>query len=669
MTTGDVFTIGGATVDLGAMDALPVGFSERFGTIPTLTLQRRAIALPGLPDPWVGKSVTWTHDGMLFFSGDVVGVVPSYHENVGWVLTYQCLGSRNRGDFFPHTDAGTGIDVSVYNAQPEDAINFNLARAGRTVGQILADVLTMPANAANLTAVGLGGLAYHAAMGTYTLPSSTAADLAALTVIPPRAVYVTGEKFLGALDGLLQQWAPNCRLWVAPDGTLRVLDLRTFPVHTFTMGTDPIEPTALARDAGDCFQRVVVRGQPIAIMALLKLSQGQLVEDFTWGSYTNAQAKANWTPAQFHAPGQALDSGTCACPSTTQVVVASSSGTTAWPANFWDQNTGLHGVISLSSTIVSDYTQFYTARIVSNTALTAGGTATLMLDTSLPHTDFDHYSITGLATGGSVVWTQYRIANPALWPRVTNQSTFPQPMINGGGGATLMSSPIGVIFRNDGGTFPLAFTSNPTTGNLRFIAPTYIIANNVPPNDVWVYIPINTNINISVAPPDAGTPPITPSYAGTSHTVEGLAKTLTVTIAEWRDPAQLSQMQAYASDLLESVKDTVVEGAIIHYGLFESALTFGLAAAVAGDDGVGPYPTGWDALALPIVGVEVDWVEGGGQDYITTIEVSNRRGHYSAEMFLRPGRRVGYSFGVAEGVDHPAGASPPGFGAAAPPAG
>src|SRR5512135_1385002 len=40
---------------------------------------------------------------------------------------------------------------------------------------------------------------------------------------------------------------------------------------------------------------------------VLKLSLGQITEDFAWGSYTNAQAKANWTKSQFNTPGAALD--------------------------------------------------------------------------------------------------------------------------------------------------------------------------------------------------------------------------------------------------------------------------------------------------------------------------------------------------------------------------
>lgn len=622
----DVFTIGGTAVDLEAMDAIPIRFQERFGSIPTLTLQRRGVALQATPDPWLGKAVTWSHDGTTYFSGDVVSVSPSYQDDLGWAFTYQCLGLRNRLDYFPHTDSNTGIDTSPYNLTLEDP-SYDAARAGRTVGQVLTDVLTMPANGAALVAAGVGNLTVSGSV--YTLPAVTTADLAALAVVPPRPVYVTGEKLGDALDGLLSQWAPNCVLWIDAAANLRVLDKRNFAATTLTMGTDPIEPAALSRDAGDCFQRVAVRGRPIAVMAALKLSLGQITEDFAWGTFTNAQAKANWTPAQFRQMGTSLDHGTCTCPSTTQVTITSASGAT-WAADGLDQANGIHAVINLSSSTITDVTQYWTARVVSNTA--TSGTTTLTLDNPLPHTGFDHYSLSGLAGGNAVVWTRYQLANSALWPRVTTQSTFPQPMINGAGGATLISSPIAVVFRNDGSSFPLAFTYNSGDGTLRFIYPTYIIGNNAAPQDIWVYLPINTNPNTATYPPDSGG---SPAYAGTSHSVEGLSRTLTVTIDSWRDPASLSQVQAYASDLLDSVKDTVVEGSLTYYGMFASALTCGMALQVAGSG----YSTGWESLAgLAVVEVEVEWPQREGMDYRTTLHCSSRRHHYSSEMFLRPER-------------------------------
>jgi hypothetical protein len=626
----DIFTVDGVAL-VPADDSLPVRFSERFGTIPSLVIQRRGIALGALPDVWLGKEVTWEHDGTTYFIGDVVSVAPSFTQ-IGWVLTYQCLGIRNRLDHFPHTDDATGTDTSGYNLTLEDPA-YDATRAGRTVGEILLDVLTMPANASAIDGHGLGG---YTSLSPPTLPAATLADLAALTLIPPQPIYFTGERLGGGIDGFLQRWAPNSRFWPDRDGVFRILDLRTFSPQTLTMGTDPIEPSELTRDVSDCFQRVVVRGQPIAVMAILKLSLGQLIEVFTHDGYlTNAAAKAAWTPADFRRPGTAQDSGDCTCPSTTTVTVTSDDAAVFWSSNFWDAS-NRQGAVNLSSTSVVDYTQYWSARVVSNTALTAGGTSTLTLDSPLPHTSYDRYTLSGLASGGSVVWTQYEIANTDLWPRVAKQSTYPQPFINAGGGVTMISTALGCVLWSSSGSppynsFPLAFTYN-GNGRVRFISPTYTVANNAPPSDVWVALPINTNPNEAAYPPDSGGP----VYGGTSHTVDGLDKTLTVDAPFWRDPGQLGQILAYATDLFDAVSDAVVEGSVVYYGFYEDALTFGLSLTIEGDDGDGTYDTPWDGLALPVTQIDIEWPEGEGMEAKTTCRVSNRTSALPAQAFMHP---------------------------------
>lgn len=631
----DVFTVGGVTLDPTLDDFVPLRFSERFGTNPSLTLQRRGIALPGLPDPWLGKTATWTHNSTLYFTGDVVSVVPLYTA-IGWTLTYQCLGFRNRLDWFPHTDSNSGIDTSTYNLMLEDP-NYIPARAGRTVGQVLTDVLTMADNATAIDAAGLGG---YTSLSPPTLPTATVADLAALDMIVPRPVYFTGEKLGSAIDGFLQQWAPNHRFWVQPDGKFRVMDLRAFTPQTLTMGTDPIEPTELSRDVGDCFQRVEVRGQPIAVLGVLKQSLGKITQNFGHDGLTNAAAISAWNPNQFRQMGTAQDVGTCTCPTTTTITVTSADPTATWVANFWDQ-THQQGTVNPSSSTITGVTQFWQARVVSNTALSAGGTSTLTIDNPLPSTAYDHYTITGLGTGGSVVWTQYQIADSSLWTKVVKQTTYPQPFIGPNGDAVARTSTaIGVVLWSNSGsppytTFPLQFTYNPVTGNVRFLSPTYFTANNAPPADVWVALPIQTNPNVAIEPPDlAGVP----QYAGTSHTIDGLTKTLTIDAPYWRDPGQLAQVQAYTSNVLDSVKDASIEGAVVYYGFFADALTFGLALNVAGDDGAGAYTTGWESAALPVIGVDIEWPQGEGMDYRTTAHCSNRKQALSSAMFMHPER-------------------------------
>src|SRR4029077_6655553 len=109
-------------------------------------------------------------------------------------------------------------------------------------------------------------------------------------------------------------------------------------------------------------------------------------------------------------------------------------------------------------------------------------------------------------------------------------------------------------------------------------------------------------------------------------------------LSYWRDPSLLPQVQAYASDLLDSVKDAVLEGAVVYYGLYAPALMPGLALNIVGKLGTVTYPTmGWDTASdLAIREVNVEWPQTEGMAYKTTIRVSNRRRHFQAEGFLHP---------------------------------
>jgi hypothetical protein len=629
-------TIGGSAVSIpGAI--IPgslIPFAR--GGFPTFSFLTRGGALPPLPNPYLAKEVRVTINSVLRFVGDVTAAHPSYQDGLGWVISYSCRGAAARLMRFPHTDSNTGLDSSAYNLNPDDGPSYIASRAGRTIGQILADVLTMPDNAARLTGLGVGNLTFSG--GVYTLPTSTANDLAALTLIPPGAVTFGSEKFLHALLGMIQEWCPRHMLHVEPGGDIRVLSLDSFTPTTFTMGTDPIQPSELSRDCGDNYSRVVIYGQPLAVMALLKLSDGTLSEDFAWGSYNNAQAKTNWTPDQFHQPS-VQDQGTCTCPDTLHVTVTSNNSSYSWSTDYWDQTAaGRHGVINLQYTVVADINQFWTARIVANTALAPPGTPSsiLTIDAPLPHLNFNKYTITGLnAQDASIVYRKYKLTNTALWTRITNQSTFPQPFINPGGGVTLTSTPMGAVRWPISGTgppynsFPMYFSYD-GNGRVYFTGPTYSVAGK-DPTDVWVLIPYYQGINQAAAPADVGG---VPQYEGTSYTVEGISQSLYVPMPSWRDPANRANMVAYAQEVLNSVKNTYLDGSVRYMGLYEPALAPGMKVNVAGNG----YTTQWEAVNLPVHEVELTWNIGGATSWSMTFHCSNRMAPLSAAFFLRPDR-------------------------------
>ena len=148
---------------------------------------------------------------------------------------------------------------------------------------------------------------------------------------------------------------------------------------------------------------------------------------------------------------------------------------------------------------------------------------------------------------------------------------------------------------------PIPFSYDADTGHLIFAIPTWKVAGGRAPDDVRVLLAVNVG-SLTATKPDAG-------YEGTSYTTEGLERTLVVTARDWRDPANQSNMEAYAQSILDSVKDTIIEGSATYYGLYPPSLLPGEAGlSIAGSD----YPTGYESLNLPIVETEITWNSQSG---------------------------------------------------------
>jgi hypothetical protein len=730
MSISTVVKISGTAVNMPRPVLLRSAVIFRRGGIPSATFEVRGGKLPGLPDPYTGKTfsieINTGSGAVRYFTGDVTGYDPDFVDGKGWVRRYNALGLQNRADWFPHTDSNTGLDTSVYNAsQDNQPTDFILARSGRTVGQILTAVLTMLANATNCQAYGLANLTIVGS--TVTLPTATVTDLAALTLIPQAPVYYGGETFWGAWEGFLAAWAPNHLPWIDPaTGNFRISDMRTFTAAELTLGTDPVMPTLLRRDVSNCFQRVVIRGQPIAEAIEFSTINGGLSESpFAHDGLSVAAAKAAWLPADYQNPGQAAgqatcsasitsgavtgltpddlgygypasatfavafsggggagasgtattnssgqvtsytigaagsgytsppsvivpapgntnsDTGTLVCTSTTTVTLTSSNPRAAWPSDYWDySSTGREGTLFLSWSAGTSITTYAQRATVANGALTAGGSCTANLDRALPHLLFDGYRLTGQTKGASDVWRRYAL--PAWAAAVcVQQSTYPYSLhIASNTAETLTSSAMGLVeWFNPGASLPqqaaVGITVDPSTGTILFSYPTFLTAGAAPYN-VSVFVPINTGLNLAIEPPNTGTPAVIPAYAGTSHTQEGLTKTLTITVQDWRDPANTTPMLAYASEVLDSVKDAVIEGDVEFLGLYTAGLTPGLALNIAGSG----YNLGWESgaiPALPVTECELSWGKGGIL-HITTMKCSNRRQRFGAEAFMRPDR-------------------------------
>jgi hypothetical protein len=274
----------------------------------------------------------------------------------------------------------------------------------------------------------------------------------------------------------------------------------------------------------------------------------------------------------------------------------------------------------------------------------------------LADTSYDSYWIHGNIGGSSLVYRKYKVNNAALGAAMARLFNYPVAFTSSAGNnAELVSTPTASICYSVSGSppyteEPLQFDIDPSTGHIYTYKPTSLVfgggSTTTPASDVRVLLAINQGPNHVYAPvndPTTGDP----QYEGTFFTADlasdtTRAKTGVVTCSDWRDPAGQGALQAFAQDILDSCKDATYEGTITYYGLFTSALTFGLAVTVTGAG----YTTGWETMSsfsghpgLPVVEVELDYGdEAGASIYKTTLHCSNRRAHYSASEFLHPAR-------------------------------
>lgn len=632
--------IDGIEVSLAEYDVWPSRLNLRLEGISTLTLTRKGGPTIKPEGSLVGKSVQLLNDGTPIFTGDIVDLDHQW-TNMGWQKLYQCRCLRNRADREPFTDSNTLTDVAFWNLSDGDPLYLS-SRAGKNVGEILKDALTMPQNAAALNAMGIGG---YTSMSPPTLPSQTLADLALLTTINPKPAQISGGKLFSSLQSYLGGVAPNHVIRIDASGVIRVLDMRDVTENVLTLGVDPVSPTPLKRSIADCYQRVLVRGMPIAEPQLLSLSNGMLAEDWAWGDYaTSEEATAAWTKDDFERDSVSRSTGTCTFGDTVTAVLTSEDPVQSWPVDAWDQSNRL-GSIMFSSTVVTGVTSNIFKKIVSNTALAAGGTSDVTLDSALPSTDYDHYAIYGASSGASFVYRRYKITDPAVAAALARKYSYPFVwVLDAGGAGTVESFPVASVLWSQDGNPPyqeqsMPFIVDTETSHIIFYKPTYMQAGDNVPSDVRFFAAVNTGELTAVAPSSG--------FEGTSHTIEGLSNTLTITSRDWIDPINTTHMTAYAQDILDSVKNTMVDGTIVYNGLYTPALNFGGGVSITGDG----YLTGWEGLNLPITDVEVLFNSGAPWAHTTTMALSNRRATLTSGDFLRPSRNPG-----GQAIGNPSGA-------------
>jgi hypothetical protein len=629
MSTSTKIKIDGAWANPAEIDLWPANLNLRVAGYSTLSLVRRGGTLPpATADAVLNKRVELYIDDEIKFAGVVISRRVDYSD-VGWVRTYQANCLRYVADQRPFIDSNTGGTTAAYNLPPDDALYF-ASRAGRNVGEVVADCLTMSTNAAHLHAAGIGG--YTVVGDTYSLPAETLADLAALDLRPPQVLQVSGAKCLTAIESFVQSVVANCYMIVRPDGVIRFIKQGDFVEETLTLDdeTHLLSPPSIDYSIAECSTAVEIVGQRRTEAKLLALSNGGLEEDFAVGS---------WTPADYYQSRESRSQGTVEVLSTLTARITPADPTQSWGVNDLDQSHWA-GTISFSVEVVSGINSLVTRRVISNTALTAGGSCTVTLDAPLPATDYTQYYLYAYNVGASLVYRRYRITDTEITAALAREFSPSAVFVFAGGNAAQVTNfPMGSVCTGSAPPYNEVSDTDHTLdldGTVTFTVPTYIKAGNIVPADVRVLVPVNTGV-LSVRAPETG-------YAGTAYTTEGVERTLQIYQRDWRDESLNTSQAEYAQSLLDSVKNVVVDCNFKVDRLWPEALTLGTSVSIAGNG----YSTGLEAAKLPITEVSLAWNINSPSHHTTTIQASNRTA--AQPQLLPPERpRQGYTFGPSGG--------------------
>jgi hypothetical protein len=593
-------------------------------------------------------------DGVTAFSGEVVEH-ESQFGGMAWTHGYTCLGLKYQADRVPIT-AVDGTGTQIYNRTPEDPY-YILTDAGLPLGEMFRRVLSMPATAAALSAIGVGG---YTTLSPPTLHPDTLADLALITVVPPSPIIFQGEAIFNQLDQHLQQWSPKFLGEVTPLGLIRfrnTTDLTVFVPRTITLPgpsgpADPALPPRVRRSTQNCATRLVQRGGPEVESAQLSEVDGTLARVFTPAD------EADWTLYEFTKPNGCSDHGTVVSNTSSSATLRSSDPGVFWTTNFWPSRLG---TLTLIDSLATGISQVETRIVTSNDALSPGLTSTLSWDATWPVTGatFDTYRIIGAAGGLNDCWRTYAPREPATGKTALDTWIGSHLVVRSAKEIKVgnASKSFGEYYTTAqvvgplGQSMPLGLQPVPSRGIFRFYQPvvtvygaTSLLNTRSPatvaeglPADVQVWAIYSRGpLSVTVPADVAGVP----QYEGTAATVDGLRVTKYLDYPNWlwkNDTAGFGQL---AREYLDTMRDAEVDvdldwidtdGTLPGWDY----LSFTWALNVAINGAASP----WSAVNAPVRSVRVawDWTGEKGVKHLLSFHASTRRRPFSgADLYVHP---------------------------------
>lgn len=623
--------------------------------------------LPFVPGVEVRLSIDYG-DGMgprLRFVGDLDrpegGVVAE-----GYQWNYTCTDLKWRADRVTLT-ALDGSGTTSFNL-PGDDFSFYFAVNGRTVGQILTALLQEATNAASLDAAGVGA---YVSLSPPTLPADTLTDLAALNVVPPEAVRLSGESLLNLLEQFLQRWHPQYALWVEATGIIRIRSIFTLPAVPVALpaadgtGADVDWPTVNV-DCTDCYSSWSIRGLDIQT-AYLSVHDGTLSEAWT------GTLESSWTINDFLQPKDGADDGAASGVTSTSCTVHSDHATAHWVTNFWSGGDQA-GWIYLYNPAGAGLELYEMRPAISCTSLSPGGSATVNWDPSLPlsSTGYTRYRLIGLATPKALVGRDFHVREPStgkvdrdtiVGARMVPRSPKGMPIANLSRAFNVFY-PYAYVQWSQTGAYPwfevpINVQLDPIRGHIVLTEPAVIksaglagtsavLKQKYPTTfaeglfyDLKVLVPYNRG-SLDARAPASG-------EAGTAHTTYGISRTKLEHRDDFNWVGDSTSLALLAAERLACVKDAVVEGNIAWHELpgdFDPFVPgFSLSISASGSS------TPLDGLSLPVRTCVIRWHDEGPSLHTVSMRFSNLKRPFQGDtLYTHPALSQGGAWANSDDV-------------------
>lgn len=536
---------------------------------------------------------------------------------------YRCVGRAAELDRIPIVSPATGSEGYRFNLPSDDPWRLD-GYSGLTVGGMLTRVFEDHAEAMAGAGVGI---------------SMLAGDAAGLDWTPPEPVTIRGERLWNAMEQALARLAPNHRLRLeeTASGTeVRLLDWTSAPgsdrVSDLVQGEGGVEGFEARASVEDRATRAEAIGGEEVEPFLLRLSDGSLIPDWTIGE------EEAWSIADFEEPGSAWDEGTVEAMSPGAVTVRSDDGGREWPTNYWAG--ARRGRLRLTADVIDLPGQGLetqrTRAVASNTALEALGTSVVTVEGAFDATWYSRYALYGLKEDSERphVHRRYRPADAGVAAGLRRLFARPEPYRFAGGSALLMTrAPVGSVLA--GGTrYPAAVEIDPVAGTVTFAEPVVAIGglndaealeeggpDLAAPDDVEVFAPVATGRLRATVPADEVEG--NPTHGGTAFEDQGLERTRTILLPEWRDRGDVSAVEGMLSDRWRAWRDTRISVRATLRGVSPRDWT-GIdrgARLFAGGDG--SELGWWGGRPLRLTGGVYDWNGPDGEGPRLSLEFGN----------------------------------------------